>query len=246
MSDRMITGGSVSVYAPNNSYYYDNKSNYEPDAILEPLTEDARPLSRKPYRTFEVIGDNETTLKSDIWYRLEEIPDSYTSSSGYIWSSDRNEFRVPKMIYGRRKTPYLVVYSKIGMFYLHRLMAKYFIPNPYDYPIVRHLDDDGLNCQLSNLAWGTQKDNVADAIKNGNFKGLRLDEVRSKGNSARSCPVIAINLEDGTEILYPSTKAAADAFDISQALVSCIISGKVKNRYKTARKFTFRRASECP
>lgn len=50
---------------------------------------------------------------------------------------------------------------------LHRLLAIHFIPNPDDLPIVRHLDDNKENNEISNLAWGTDKDNAADALKNG-------------------------------------------------------------------------------
>lgn len=46
--------------------------------------------------------------------------------------------------------------------YLHRLVAMAYIPNPNNYPIVRHLNDNPLDNRLANLAWGTQKDNVKD------------------------------------------------------------------------------------
>lgn len=50
---------------------------------------------------------------------------------------------------------------------IHRLLALQFIPNPYGYELVRHLDDDKLNNDLSNLSWGTPKDNMRDALDNG-------------------------------------------------------------------------------
>lgn len=53
--------------------------------------------------------------------------------------------------------------------YLHRLVAMAYIPNPNNYPIVRHLNDNPLDNRLANLAWGTQKDNVKDSIKNNSF-----------------------------------------------------------------------------
>lgn len=56
--------------------------------------------------------------------------------------------------------------------YLHRLVAMAYIPNPNNYPIVRHLNDNPLDNRLANLAWGTQKDNVKDSIKNNSFHFL--------------------------------------------------------------------------
>lgn len=50
---------------------------------------------------------------------------------------------------------------------VHKLVALAYIPNPHNYPIVRHLDDIGTNNHVSNLKWGTQKDNVRDSIING-------------------------------------------------------------------------------
>lgn len=52
-------------------------------------------------------------------------------------------------------------------FYVHRLVAAAFIPNPKVYPIVRHLNGDPTDNQAKNLAWGTQSDNLLDAVKHG-------------------------------------------------------------------------------
>lgn len=59
---------------------------------------------------------------------------------------------------------------------VHRMVAEAFIPNPNDFPVVRHLDDVPTNNQVSNLAWGTYSDNLYDAIRNGN----RLYEFATK------------------------------------------------------------------
>lgn len=53
---------------------------------------------------------------------------------------------------------------------LHQLLAMAFIPNPKNHEVVRHLDDNKDNNSLSNLKWGTIKENVEDAIKNGVYK----------------------------------------------------------------------------
>lgn len=46
--------------------------------------------------------------------------------------------------------------------YLHRLVARAFLPNPNNYPLVRHLDDNPKNNDVTNLAWGTYSDNSQD------------------------------------------------------------------------------------
>lgn len=50
---------------------------------------------------------------------------------------------------------------------LHRVLAQTFIPNPFNLPIVRHLNDIKTDNRLINLAWGTNMDNREDSRKNG-------------------------------------------------------------------------------
>ena len=50
---------------------------------------------------------------------------------------------------------------------IHRLVAKTFIPNPDNLPVVMHKDNDKLNNHVSNLKWGTYEENYAQAEKDG-------------------------------------------------------------------------------
>lgn len=50
---------------------------------------------------------------------------------------------------------------------LHRLVATAFIPNPTGLPLVLHGDDNVLNNNVSNLRWGTHRDNTADMFQRG-------------------------------------------------------------------------------
>lgn len=43
-----------------------------------------------------------------------------------------------------------------------------FVPNPEGKPNVLHWDDNPQNNHSDNLRWGTQKENAADIIRNGN------------------------------------------------------------------------------
>ena len=59
-------------------------------------------------------------------------------------------------------------------FLVHRLVAEAFIPNPDDLPMVLHWDDKASNNHVANLRWGTQTENMADAIRNhGHHYGKR-------------------------------------------------------------------------
>lgn len=51
--------------------------------------------------------------------------------------------------------------------YVHRLVADAFLPNPENHPLVLHGDDDPNNNEVNNLRWGTYKDNAQDRTLNG-------------------------------------------------------------------------------
>lgn len=53
---------------------------------------------------------------------------------------------------------------------IHRLVAEAYIPNPDNLPVVMHLDDNPSNNRVENLRWGTQKQNVYDAINKGRLR----------------------------------------------------------------------------
>ena len=50
---------------------------------------------------------------------------------------------------------------------VHRLVAEAFIENPNEYPLVNHLDNDGLNNNAINLQWCTQSQNLQHAQNQG-------------------------------------------------------------------------------
>ena len=113
---------------------------------------------------------------------FESVPDNYRrfrdtflfiSEDGRVWNGILNVF----VKGGLDKRNYTVVnYANNGKRYkygIYRMMAECFIPNPNNYPLVRHLDDDRNNNVLPNLAWGNKSDNMKDAIINGKIKRLK-------------------------------------------------------------------------
>jgi len=59
--------------------------------------------------------------------------------------------------------------------YVHRLVAMAFCPNPFNHPIVLHLDSNRLNCHYTNLKWGTYSENNKQAVQEGHMIVPRPD-----------------------------------------------------------------------
>ena len=101
----------------------------------------------------------------------------FISKKGKLWSRYDKSGHITKdswhrVKYNTSKQGYKFIQRRGKIHYIHRLVAMAYIPNPNNYPIVRHLNDNPLDNRLANLAWGTQKDNVKDSIKNNSFHFL--------------------------------------------------------------------------
>ena len=102
---------------------------------------------------------------------LEEYPHYRIYPNGKIYS-----IKLKKFIFGHKnKRGYyaFTIYDSFGkrkQKALHQLLAMAFIPNPSNYEVVRHLDDNKENNSLSNLKWGTIRENIEDAIRNNVYK----------------------------------------------------------------------------
>ena len=106
---------------------------------------------------------------------------------------------------GRELRPYLNAggYREVTLgrksWRVHRLVLLAFV-GPSELG-VRHLDGDKLNNKLSNLAYGTQRENVHDSMRHGTFKpvvgsrklkefcvnGHRIEETPWAGKNRRLC-----------------------------------------------------------
>lgn len=109
------------------------------------------------------------------WRAIPGMDGRYeVSRDGHVRSLARKKPRMLAVCAARslQGKEYAVVQIKPygGVKYVHRLVLETFVgPCPPGCE-ARHLDDDGMNPKMSNLAWGTRKQNAADRKRNGAYQ----------------------------------------------------------------------------
>lgn len=101
----------------------------------------------------------------EIWKNMNEenIIDNYLiSNKGKIKRKDNNFIYSYK---SNKNNNYKQVFLKTKngtkkQFYIHRLVAKYFIKNQNNFNIINHIDGDKQNNCIDNLEWCNQKENM--------------------------------------------------------------------------------------
>lgn len=160
------------------------------------------------------------------WWYIDGVPGYMVSNCGRVWSEKSQQFIKVKPMDKHGHLGVCLSVDGIQLyFYIHRLMAKAFIPNPNNYPVVRHLDDDPHNNWIDNLAWGTQRDNAMDALKNG--RTFTADpEIRDKALDSVRRPIMATDLNTREELHFRGQNEASRILGIQQANIWKVLNGE--------------------
>lgn len=163
---------------------------------------------------------------SEIWLPIRGYEGLYAVSNlGHVKSLRRN---IVLKLMDSGNGYFKVSLSKCGkvqQFWVHRLVADAFVPNPDSLPVVDHLDGNKRNNDAENLDWCTSGDNSRRAWSNGLLKQAPIKHGEQHPNHVLTSAEV-IEIRQLYETRMYSQRMLGARFGVSQATIKQI----VKNR----------------
>lgn len=126
------------------------------------------------------------------------------TSCGKVWSYRSKKFLEPYKM-GEYLGVALYKDGKRKNYYIHRLVAEAYIPNPNGYKIINHKDENKYNNCINNLEWCTSK-------YNNEYSGNTLAATKSNYRKVKC-------VETGE--IFESIKSAKDKYKINNISAAC-------------------------
>ena len=182
---------------------------------------EARVLKRK--KTLKKRKQQEEKMiSSGKWKNIKQNDGYLISNEGQVFSKFTRE---EKILTNRDDGYQVVVLSKNNKsesYYIHRLVATAFIPNPENLPEVNHKDGNKSNNIVDNLEWVTTSDNILHSYE-------ALKRVRPKDYSPKRQKIAMLDDKGNILKTYPSMREAERQLNLSNG----VISKGLQNDWKT-------------
>lgn len=207
---------------------YPLKSDAEIGEIINRSEDTVRRIARK----LELSRPNSVEdLDDEIWKDIEGYEGYYQVSNlgrvkslpRWIYYSDgRKYFYDSVLLREKRNRGYLhvdlTINSDLSTQKVHRLVAKAFIPNPYNLPQVNHKDENKENNCANNLEWCDNDYNI--------HYGTAIQ--RAHKNNVQLNPITLTNIETGEKRHYDRVLDAAKDLNVDPSTIYKCLHKKIK------------------
>ena len=141
----------------------------------------------------------------------------YVTPTGNIYKDYGNNMFYHKSVFTNKNNNYLYC----GITYdegqrqrrVHILVAEAFIPNPNNYPVVMHIDNNKQNCCVENLKWGTVQENTQQAFDD----GLQIND--KSWNDSQSIHICSFDLNGNILKKYGSVGEASREIGVTKTAI---------------------------
>jgi len=161
-------------------------------------------------------------MEREIWKNVEGYQDYFVSDKGRVKSVKWGKERIlkPQMV-SRYLSVSLSNNGIVKMHRVHRLVAKAFLPNPDNLPIINHRDAITTHNFVDNLEWCdiTYNNNYGNAIQKKKATLIEMNLTR---------PVKQLTLEGEVIGMYPSIYEAARISGITRRTIYNYLEGITK------------------
>ncbi len=164
----------------------------------------------------------------------------YVTPTGNIYKDYGNNMFYHKSVFPNKNNRYLYC----GITYdegqkqrrVHILVAEAYIPNPNNYSVVMHKDNNKTNCCVTNLEWGTTQQNTQNAYSDG------LQKNKKSWEDSQSIAVCSFDLNKNLLNKYGSVGEASREIGVTKTTILNQCNHNVKTKPRCG--YWFRYLSE--
>jgi len=160
---RYTTKVKVTTKSTSQVKIYDSMKECSKDLTVSnsKISQCCRKKAEHALYIFEYEDSQRRVINEDgvIWKEFPECDIYIVSNTGEVKNKKTNNVLNPCIVNGYKFVSLRKNNNQLNRL-VHRMVAMTFLENPYDLPVVDHVDRDELNNHVDNLRWCTYKENM--------------------------------------------------------------------------------------